>query len=464
MIRSIFGRLLLSHIGIILLTTVLLGVLMSFLLRAHVVETKRHDLLNQGYAMAALVAPIVNTGRLPYRLELFDDLVGADIWVVDQQGKLLAGNPPPRWDRSFPENPAQIEALFSGTPQTWVRNTREQPDPSIIVAVPLPANAPTPAAVFLYTPLTGTNLAVQALDRIILISLFVGTMAAIILGFFISRGLTRPLADISKAAARFAAGDLSSRSSAQGRDEVGSLARVFNDMASALAQTEQNRRDFLANVSHELKTPVASIQALAEALQDDIVPEPEKRQRYLATIVSESGRIDRLIHDLLDLAQLEAGELTVVREQLELQSFLAEEGTKYEQLLSAKRLRLNVVIQPPGLSVTADPLRLAQVMVNLISNAVRYAPEDSSIEISAKPSDRKVLITVTDQGPGVPPEDQPLIWDRFYRVDKSRARAGGGTGLGLAITKLLVQAMDGQVGLTSIPGRGAAFYFTLPAE
>ncbi len=460
MIRSIFGRLFISYILVILLTTVTLGALMSYLVREHVVETKRIELLSKSHAVAAVISRAFNSGRLPDRLEVMGELLGTQIWVADKQGNILAGNPPPRWNRPFPENSPRIDALFEGSPQSWVRVSRGQTDPSIIVAAPLAS--PSPAAVFLYTPITGVNQAIGAIDRLLLLSLLVGTVAAIILGFFVSRGLTRPIADISRAARRFARGDYTSRTAATGGDEIGSLGQTFNAMAASLAKVENNRREFLANVSHELKTPVASIQALAEALADGVASRPEHRQRYLDTIVSESQRIDRLIRDLLDLAQLEAGELTVVPEKTDLAAFLRHETAKYSHLLAEKNLALRVDAPDNLPPVLADGGRLAQIMDNLVSNAIRHSPADAAIDITARPVAGKVVIAVNDYGPGIPPEDQPYIWDRFYRVDKSRARNGGGTGLGLAIAKRLVQAMGGEITLESTVGKGAKFIFTLP--
>jgi signal transduction histidine kinase len=460
MIRSIFGRLFISYIVVILLTTVTLGALMSYLVREHVIETKRIELLSKSQAVAIVISRALNSGRLPDRLEIMGELLGAQIWVADKRGNILAGSPPPRWGRPFPENSPRIDALFEGAPQSWVRARRGQADPSIIVAVPI--TSPSPAAVFLYTPITGVNQAIGAIDRLLLLSLLVGTVAATILGFFVSRGLTSPIADISRAARRFALGDYTSRTAATGGDEIGSLGQTFNAMADSLAKVENNRREFLANVSHELKTPIASIQALAEALADGVASRPEHQQRYLATIVGESQRIDRLIRDLLDLSQLEAGELTVVPEKTDLAAFLHRETAKYSHLLTEKNLSLRIDVPENLPPVLADGGRLAQVIDNLVSNAVRHSPADAAIDITARPVAGKIVIAVSDSGPGIPPEDQPHIWDRFYRVDKSRARSGGGTGLGLAIVKRLVQAMDGEITLESTVGKGAKFTFTLP--
>ncbi|MDT8902767.1 ATP-binding protein [Anaeroselena agilis] len=462
MTRSIFSRLFLSYIVVILLVTVTLGALMAYLVRGQVVENKRLEMMKLGHSAAAALAPVLDNSRLHTRLEVISKLLGTRTWVVDKQGTLLAGNPPARWLRNYPEDSQQIEALFAGAPQSWVRSGRRQADPSIIVGVPLPGAAATPAAVFLYTPIAGVNQTVQALDRLLLLSLILGTLVAALLGFFISRGLTRPLADISHAAARFAAGDYASRTAATGGDEIGGLGRTFNTMAESLAKTEYNRREFLANVSHELKTPVASIQALAEALADGVASTPEHQQRYLATIVGESQRIDRLIRDLLDLSQLEAGELSIVPEKTDLVAFLSREAANYGHLLAEKNLTLRVDAPAAVPPVLADTGRLAQIVANLVSNAVRHSPAGETIVITVQPAAGKVAVAVGDRGPGIPPEDQPYIWDRFYRVDKSRARSGGGTGLGLAITKRLVQAMDGEITVESTPGQGAKFTFTLP--
>lgn len=461
MIRSIFGRLLLSHIVIILLTTVIFGIFISFLIREHVVENKRRELLAKGSVVVALIAPTIASGYAPNRLDLIGDLVGVNIWALDQQGKVLAGNPPPRWIRLVTESTGQFDPVFAGTPQSWVRNARNQPDPSITVAIPIPGTR-VPSALFLYSPIIGINQTVQALDRLLIIAMLVGTVAATLLGFFIARSLTRPIANISRAAVRFAGGDYTSRAQATGNDEIGQLGNVFNSMAESLAHTEQNRREFLANVSHELKTPVASIQALAEALHDGMVERPEQRQRYLSTIVEESLHIDRLIRDLLDLAQLEAGELSIVPERINLATYLPNELVKYDHLLAEKRLKTVLDIPSSAPAVLADPGRLSQIIANLLGNAIRYSPDGATIDIAVKEVYSRIAVSVADHGPGIPPADQPHLWDRFYRVDKSRSRSAGGTGLGLAITKRLVTAMGGDVSVYSVPGAGATFTFTLP--
>lgn len=464
MSRSIFSKLLLSHLAVILISTITLGMLMTYLIRQHVVENKRDDLMQKGSFAIALMSPALEEGRMPSTatLHILGDLVGSMMWISDQNGTILAGDPPERWlKRVPPDVSARINELFSGTPQSWVRTSHHQNDPSIVVALPIPGMQ-SPAALFLYAPITGVNKTIDSLEKLLLYALLLGIAIAAAVGLFMSRGLTKPIAAISRAAHNFAKGDYDSRIHITNDDEIGSLGNTFNNMAASLAHTEQNRRDFLANVSHELKTPVASIQALTEAIQDGLVTSPEQQQRYLQSIVSETHRIDRLIRDLLDMAQLEAGELCIVREKIDLARFFSAELEKQSPLLAEKNLFLDTKLSSSLPAVWADPDRLAQVMLNLLSNAIRYAPNNTSIGIEIHPVGNMVAISVSNRGHGIPDADLPYIWDRFYRVEKSRSRQDGGTGLGLSITKKLIVTMGGDISVKSIPDKETTFTFTLP--
>lgn len=464
--QSIFKKLLVSFLTVILISTFTLGILMSFMMRNHIIEKQRTDLFSKGSTAIALLESPLNAGRLPNEktMATLGELVGATLWLSDANGQILAGKPPQRWlSRRFPENTENINSLFAGTPQSWVRSSRKQADPSIVVALPIPSSA-TPTALFLYTPITGVYKTAEALESLLLYSLVLGIFIAAFVSLFISRSFTRPITDISNVAARFAKGDYSARTTFAGDDEIGRLGGTFNSMADSLANAEQNRRDFLANVSHELKTPIASIQALSEAILDGLVTKPGQQQRYLTTIVDETKRLDRLIGDLLDLSQLEAGKLLITPTSLDLNKFIETELVKYSQLLDAKQLSFTFEKDPNLTLVWADPDRLSQILGNLISNAVRYAPAGSQITIKTTPSSACALVSIGDLGPGIPAADLPYIWDRFYRVDKSRSRHDGGTGLGLSITKKLIETMGGTIEVESHLGQGTVFSFALPLD
>ncbi|MEG6586148.1 sensor histidine kinase [Dendrosporobacter sp. 1207_IL3150] len=464
MIRSIFSKLMLSQLIVILVCTLTLGLFMSYFIKEHVINTKREELVSKGLTIISLLESSGQGGRtLGPALPQIGELAGATIWLADKNGTLVDGSPPPRWRRPFPEQREEIGALFEGTPQTWTRTGRKQIDPSLVVALPL-TNTPIPTALFLYTPIVGITKTVDSIEQILTYSILLGIFIAVTLGLGISRSITRPISNMSRTAKLFAMGEYSARTTATGSDEVGALGKTLNTMAESLANAERNRREFLANVTHELKTPVTSIQALAEIILDGLAVQPDQQRRYLTTIVTESQRITRLIDDLLDLAQLESGKVSIKYTSVSLIDILTFEKDKFSPQLLEKNLELkfNLPLQLPLISTDSD--RLQQVLSNLISNAIRHSPENSAITIAVEIHKDKILIAVIDMGNGIPLKDIPHIWERFYCVDKSRARSSGGTGLGLAITQKLVHTLGGEINVLSKAGSGTTFSFSLPLK
>lgn len=462
MIRSIFAKLLVSYVVIILITTLTMGSMMSYLIRSQAVENRRIELLQKGSAVASMLYSVIQSGRMPRdNLEIVSRLIGANSWLMDTEGKVLAGRAPEHWKDILPEETEKLQTLFDGAPQSWLLSERRRPDPSVIVAIPIPQTSP-PVALFMQAPIIGINRAAQAIENLMFYALLVGTATAFLVGFIFSRSLTRPIKDIIQNALSFAKGNFSTRTLATGEDEIGQLGRSFNSMAANLEQAETNRREFLANVSHELKTPVASIQALAESLADGMVTDQQTQQRYLQNIVGETERMGHLIQDLLDLSQLEAGEMRVFLEPIHLEEFLTREIEQFSLLFAEKQIEIKFPPQQKVPPVFADPYRLSQVVSNLLSNTCRYAASSPSLDIALSAKGDKVLIAFTDHGPGIPADDLPHIFDRFYRVEKSRVRASGGTGLGLAICKKLMSFMNGDIEVTSSEGTGTTFRLILP--
>ncbi|MDU4962087.1 MAG: HAMP domain-containing sensor histidine kinase [Sporomusaceae bacterium] len=461
MIRSLFGRLFWSHLTVIVVSTLILGGSLSYLIRDHVIATRKVELVSKGGSAVALIAPELAAGRLPSpeTLARLSELTMARVWLADQNGTILAGQPPRRWGRDFDETDTELNAMFEGSVQSWIRTDQGDPERAVVVALPV-REAKTPTAMFLFTPILGINRAAQAVESLLIYALLSGMAASIVLGYFMSRSLTRPIEDISRAAARFAGGDFASRTTVTGDHEIGKLGETFNAMAASLARNEQNRRDFLANISHEIRTPIAAIQAMAEALHDKVAG-PQLADRYLETIVGQTRHIDRLVQDLLDLAQLEAGELKIVTTRLALAEQLALARDRFSPLLAERGITLEL---PPAENrlVIADPLRLEQVLNNLLANAVRHSYPDSAIQLRTEQDGDYAVIQVVDHGEGIAAGDLPHIWDRFYRAEKSRSRASGGSGIGLAVTRQLVRAMGGEVAVESTAGRGSVFTITLP--
>ncbi|MBC7318409.1 HAMP domain-containing protein [Candidatus Bipolaricaulota bacterium] len=278
---------------------------------------------------------------------------------------------------------------------------------------------------------------------------------ALILGTVLATHLVSPLRNLIHATERIAQGDLAHRVVVRTRDELGKLAQSFNRMAEALQRAEAARRQFLADVAHELRTPLAVIRGNLEALLDGAFPlTPES----LAPVYEETLHLGELIEDLRTLTLADTGHLPLEREKVELGELV--EGVVEAVRPVAKEEGVEVVLsREPNLWVSVDPRRIRQVLGNLLSNALRYSPPGSTITVSARRQGNEIWVSVQDQGPGIPEEDLPHIFERFYKADKSRAE--GGTGLGLAIAKEIVAAHGGRIWAEN--SGGARFTFAIPA-
>ena len=238
---------------------------------------------------------------------------------------------------------------------------------------------------------------------------------------------------------------------------------VLHDITD-LRHADRMRRDFVANVSHELRTPLTAIQGYVEALQDDVRPEPEEAARFLEIIARQANRMERLVRDLLRLARLEAGQEPEEASQTDIETLFADVATELEGVLEAKDQRIVTAIGPAAGSLHVDTAKLHDALHNLVENAIAYAPPSTTITLASDRTDGEFVITVADEGPGIPEADLSRIFERFYRVDKARSRESGGTGLGLSIVKHIVGILGGEVRAANRQPGGAVFTVRLPAR
>jgi histidine kinase len=307
----------------------------------------------------------------------------------------------------------------------------------------------------------------QAFGRTLLYSLLVAalmaTATAATTGLFVARRITRPVRRMLEATRRISAGRYDERVLAGGDDELGALSESFNAMAAALEETEQRRREFITDVSHELRTPLSTLRGYMEGLMDGVV---EPSEETWALLYAEAERMRRLVDDLSRLSRAEAGrlDLHVVPASPEELVGRAVEGML--PLYAEKGVRLKRMVSKKAPPVLADADRAVQVLTNLLGNALRHTPTGGRVGVGVETRDDNVLFRVSDTGVGIAPEHLPRVFERFYRVEKSRSRseARGGSGLGLAISRALVEAMGGRIWAESEGSdKGATFVFTLPA-
>jgi two-component system sensor histidine kinase BaeS len=288
-------------------------------------------------------------------------------------------------------------------------------------------------------------------------------------GFSLAEMLTGRVRMLTAGARRLASGDLSVRVEVPAGDEVGELAQAFNVMAERMElatrrqrELEAARRDLIFAISHDLRSPLTSLQAMVEALHDGVVGDEETTQRYLRTMRADIRHLRTLIDDLFELNQLDAGVLRLQRETSRLPDLISDTIESVQAQAQARGLRVSGEVDPTLAPVLIDPARIQRVLTNLVRNAIRHTPAGGTITLTARETGDSVQVSVVDSGEGIAPEEQQQIFERFYRGDPARSRDGGGAGLGLTIARGLVEAHGGRIWVDSAPGRGAAFHFTLP--
>jgi two-component system, OmpR family, sensor histidine kinase BaeS len=286
---------------------------------------------------------------------------------------------------------------------------------------------------------------------------------------FLSRRVVRPISAMTEASRRVGAGDLTLRVPAPGHDELAQLAQSFNAMADSLQQAEDRQRRLVADVAHELRTPLANLRGCLEALKDDVI-RPD--QQLFANLHREANLQQRIVDDLQDLALAEAGAMTYHDTRIDLADLLQTCATAHQAAADTARVTLQVHTAPsgqvdPSLTLHADPDRLRQALGNLVSNSLRATPPGGSITLEAAPTHDdhgQIAIAVHDTGTGIAPDDLPHIFDRFRRADPARTRETGGSGLGLAITRQIIVDHGGTITATSRPGTGTTITIILPRD
>jgi signal transduction histidine kinase len=274
----------------------------------------------------------------------------------------------------------------------------------------------------------------------------------------LAAGMTSPLREMAAAARRMADGDWSQRVTDTSADEVGELARAFNAMARDLASVDRMRRDLVANVSHELRTPISALQARLENLVDGVEePQPE----LLRSMLDQTERLGRLVAQLLDLSRLESGAAPLRRERVDAASLL--DAVAVEARLGSPGREIEVAVAPADLTVRADPDRIHQVLANLTANALRFGPPQRPVRLTASAGDGAVVLTVSDEGPGISAADAERIFERFYRADTARP-TDAGAGLGLAIARWIVDLHEGLIQAAPNHPAGCTMVVRLPSQ
>lgn len=465
MFNSLRSRIIASYLLVIFLSLSFASFLFYQFLLRYTIQTKKQELVEQASALAQLVSRLENRESLisPTRLLSFPEKVlKARIFLVRPSGEVISRNQAPYFNRAG----IDFEALKRKEIVQAERNAPQLGGKVIIVAVPFEQNSLSSKSNF-----SGALVAVstvreltQAQGPVLLIFLVAALISLIIsgiVGLLLSSSIIKPLSKLNEAAREVAQGHFDHQVEVTLPDEVSKLARTFNYMAASLKQAYQVQKEFLANVAHELKTPLTSIEGFSEALIEDVAQSEESRKKSLSIINQEAKRLSRLVKDILFASTLDAGKLKLELTQVDMETFLRKLGEKIKPLAWEKEINFKVSEEGSG-KILTDEDRLEQVLTNLLDNAFKHLQAGQSVELKSFKDIGKVVIQVADSGPGIPPQDLPRIFERFYLIEKSRTRRAGGTGLGLAICKEIVEALGGKIEVVSQLGQGTTFTVTLP--
>ena len=464
--KTIFTKLVGSYIFIVVTSLVVILVSVSFMFNNYLFEQKEGELVIKGQDMAEVVKPFLVDKQDPHdfvnlanRLDLN---LGTEVWVVDKKGAVIAAAANHEYCEGNYLEASELEKMQSGSISVRKGQSQYFQEPVIRVIIPIIQEERVIGAIILYSPIQGIDKALASLSQMVLTAGIISLAIAFLIGIILSRRLSRPILTITEASISIAKGQkhviVPTNTSIK---EINQLGKTFNDMSSKVEANEERMKEFVANVSHELRSPLTSIKGFVEALIDNKGKTPEVQQRFLTIINDETDRLSLLVNDLLILSGSE-GEITLKHEIIELEDFIENVLTSFQSRVEEKSVNIRVSSDDDSILLKIDFNSFRQIIVNLVDNALKYSPPGGNVLISLRQSEEMISISIGDSGPGIPERDLPHIWDRFYRVDKDRSRETGGTGLGLAIVKQLTEKNGGQVEVESVLGTGSMFSVRFP--
>lgn len=476
--RSIFQKYMIVSLSIILTTMIVLGIMMLFFVADYWEEEKKDTLIENANQVASVIVAssnynlatreiiIENPELFTITISTISQSIDADIFVVDNKGNhkfCSTQGECVHKDQAISSeilgNTVNTNFFEFGTLDGFYEDTHYTA--GVPIKIIEAGQEETVAFCYVSTKSSFVSGLTMAMMRMFLVAAVITMVLSLVLVGILSYTMSKPLRQMSRAAKKFAVGDFSARVSVIGEDEVGELAAAFNHMADSLTSSEGMRRSFIANVSHELKTPMTTIAGFIDGMLDGTIPQSQHKH-YMNIVSLEVKRLSRLVQSMLSLSRIDNGELKINRQEFEMFSVIVNVLAGFEMKISEKNLEIRGLEDFKKLKVDADPDLMHQVIYNLIENAVKFTNENGYILFTATETKYEITISIENSGPGIPPEDIRYVFDRFYKTDKSRSMDKKGMGLGLFITKSIMRLHGGHIFVESEPDKYCRFTFQLP--
>ncbi len=394
------------------------------------------------------------------QLDVLDTYLSSTVWIINPSGRIIL-------DSSAPveiDNPIIIEnfdpTVTAGSYYTVGNFFQTFSEETLSVFAPITSHFKVNGYVVIHTPMTTVENSANSLLNISYILLIIMLLLSMIILFFFTEMVYIPLRKITYATEQYAAGNMHYEFQVESEDEMGYLAASLSYMANEIAKSEDNQKKFIANVSHDFRSPLTSIKGYLEAMLDGTIP-PEIHEKYIQIVLNETERLTKLTNGLLQLNNLNTKGMLLNRSDFDINQMIRNTAATFEGICQNRLIGIELVLTGEQLTVNADPDKIQQVLYNLLDNAIKFSHNDSIIKIETTEKSSKVLVSVKDNGIGIPKDSLKLIWDRFYKTDLSRGKDKKGTGLGLSIVKEIIRTHGENVNVVSTEGVGTEFIFTL---
>ena len=460
---SLYYKFILGYLVFGFLGFIAIGTVSSSITRRYLIDEKADVLYDEANLIASSFSSVyqgleLDTAAAAPQLTAVASFIQSDIWIVDNQGTIVVDSDhSKRVDQTIPG----FDPVSSGNRSYSIGNYYGCFSQDVLsVCAPITGNYTTYGYVIIHLPFTQ----IQSLETSFLNILYISAGIIFVLSLVILLVFTKtvyfPLKKITEAASQYAAGNLKHKIRLQTQDEMGYLAATLNYMSDELDKTEEYQRNFIANVSHDFRSPLTSIKGYLEAVLDGTIP-PELYEKYLTLVITETERLNKLTQGMLTLNSLDSkGHLS--RTNFDINRVIKDTAATFEGICNSKHIILDLTFSTPLQMVYADLGKIQQVLYNLLDNALKFSHSDSAIYIQTYVKHEKVFVSVKDTGIGIPKGNIKKIWERFYKSDISRGKDKTGTGLGLAIVKDIIQSHGENIDVISTEGVGTEFIFSLP--
>ncbi|MBE5924316.1 MAG: HAMP domain-containing histidine kinase [Lachnospiraceae bacterium] len=465
--RTFFDRVIVIIVIVLIIVFVSLAGYTTYETQQALVREKQLTLGNEALllseqSIAPYIAKVTTKDDLQVSLNEFEDALKCNVWYYDRDGKLIAASYKDK-NEKIPENIRDLDMMLT-VDQGFTMTGKFYgifDSTMISVGVPIKVYGKLQGFLLLHTSISEMDdirkemLGIMYMPFVVIL-LFIGLVL-----FYLSGSVLRPIKMLNNVAREYAKGNFDAKTGVSRDDEIGELAESLEYMADELSKLDEYRKNFIANISHDFRSPLTSIKGYIQAMIDGTIP-PEKYGRYLLVVLNESKRLTKLTEGLLELNNFDTYGPVLSCSNFDVVDVIRLTRSTVEVQCEKKNIDFRIDCPAEYTEVYADRMKIGQVIFNLVDNAIKFSPENGKLLATITNKNDKVIVSIKDQGPGIEKENQNKIWDRFYKTDASRGKDKQGTGLGLAITKEIIKAHGEYIDLISSEGKGCEFIFSLP--